>query len=296
MSEQDGTNFFYGAQIALCVGFVCLCFRFVNYFSLSRQMGPLIITILRMMGDVIKFVTILAVLIVAFGVSSSSLMYPNDWRGWRSTVNFLYRSYMLIYGELLLDEHSYDSIFQRKQYERVDSSDTRSAWATYFNPDDDAQCYKVFTKPNDQKFKDENVALQGTYLLTDYENIKRCPQGRGAADIFLGAYTLLTTVLLLNLLIALFTTTYDKANIQADQIWKFQRTELVKEYRDRPRMPPPIILLSYILSGVRMFYEKVKTSCIRLTKGDDNYFSGLGYFFAYKTLQSCFSAIFLTPH
>ena len=120
-------------------------------------------------------------------------------------------------------------------------------------------CYTVFTRPSDQGQTSE------LYEQTDYEAILRCPQGRGFADIFLGIYMLFTNVLLLNLLIALFTTTYDIAMKNADQIWKFQRTGLVKEYRDRPVLPPPLILTHYFMYGIRKVYLFC-CSCFRSKK------------------------------
>lgn len=252
MDHEDGTNLLYVSHIFYSICFIVLCFRFLNYFSLSRTMGPLIITILRMMSDVIKFVLLLMVLIVAFGVTSSALMYPNDWRGWRAIVQAAYRGYFTIYGELLLEEHSYASSVTYKEYSKIPPTDERYAWASHYNEDPDAECYKVYTKPADE---DKTTTL---YEETDYTSIRRCPQGRGASDILLGLYSLITTVLLLNLLIALFTTTYEKSTKQADQIWKFQRTELVKEYRDRPKMPPPIILVSYINSFFRKVWRFLK--------------------------------------
>ena len=64
--------------------------------------------------------------------------------------------------------------------------------------------------------------------------------------------------MLLNLLIALFTTTYSRTIEQSDQIWKFQKTAIVKEFRDRPRLPPPFILLSYVYEICRKIWISVK--------------------------------------
>ena len=269
MSQRDGCDLFFVGQVLYCIGFITLCLRFLNYFSLSRVMGPLIITIARMMVDVMKFVILLVVLMIAFGVSSSSLLYPNDWRGFRAFLNSVYRSYITIYGELLLEEHSYSSMLIYKEYDKLDqTTDPKAAYASHYNEDQDAECYIVYTKPND-KYK---ILSAVDYGETDYDTIIRCPQGRGLVDVFLGFYTLITTILLLNLLIALFTTTYDKSIARADQIWKFQRTELVKEYRDRPRMPPPIILFSYIKSLLSYLLHKT----LKICGGKNKVFNDLG--------------------
>ena len=67
----------------------------------------MILTIMRMFGDMGRFITLLVVMMVGFGVTSSALLYPNSWSGWKVFRNAFYRSYYAIYGELLMDEHSY---------------------------------------------------------------------------------------------------------------------------------------------------------------------------------------------
>lgn len=248
MGKDDGTDFLFTALLFHSVTFVLLCFKFANSLSISRSMGPLIIIIIKMMQDMIRFLLLLVVMIVGFGVTSNALLYPNHWDGWKSMYSAIYRAYYAIYGELQIDEHSYDK-FQAKsvKFELLKVNDTQYNWATHLDEVYlERGCYTVFTKPSDLG---KNL---DTYEQTDYEAILRCPQGRGFVDIFLGIYMLFTNILLLNLLIALFTTTYEIAMRNADQIWKFQRTGLVKEYRDRPTLPPPLILIPYRVIGKKI--------------------------------------------
>ncbi|CAF4236589.1 unnamed protein product, partial [Rotaria sp. Silwood2] len=67
-----------------------------------------------------------------------------------------------------------------------------------------------------------------------------------AASILLAAYMFILTILLVNLLIAMFSNTFDRLHVNTDRIWKFQRYSLVCEYLARPAFPPPFIFFSHL--------------------------------------------------
>ncbi|CAF1500635.1 unnamed protein product [Rotaria sordida] len=67
-----------------------------------------------------------------------------------------------------------------------------------------------------------------------------------AVFILLVAYMALVSILLVNLLIAMFSNTFDRLQNDTDCIWKFQRYSLICEYRSRPSLPPPFILFSHL--------------------------------------------------
>ncbi|CAF1157757.1 unnamed protein product [Rotaria sp. Silwood1] len=67
-----------------------------------------------------------------------------------------------------------------------------------------------------------------------------------AASILLAAYMFILAILLVNLLIAMFSNTFDRLHVNADRIWKFQRYSLVCEYLARPALPPPFIFFSHL--------------------------------------------------
>uniref|UniRef100_A0A8C5JUW3 Transient receptor potential cation channel subfamily M member 2 n=1 Tax=Junco hyemalis TaxID=40217 RepID=A0A8C5JUW3_JUNHY len=84
----------------------------------------------------------------------------------------------------------------------------------------------------------------------------KCPETNGDSNtpifpewltvILLCLYLLFTNILLLNLLIAMFNYTFQQVQEHTDQIWKFQRHDLIQEYHGRPPAPPPLILLSHL--------------------------------------------------
>ncbi|KAG5839080.1 hypothetical protein ANANG_G00201140 [Anguilla anguilla] len=63
--------------------------------------------------------------------------------------------------------------------------------------------------------------------------------------LLLVIYLLVTNVLLLNLLIAMFSYTFQVVQENADIFWKFQRYNLIVEYHGRPALAPPFIIISH---------------------------------------------------
>ncbi|XP_076971474.1 transient receptor potential cation channel subfamily M member 5 [Tamandua tetradactyla] len=64
--------------------------------------------------------------------------------------------------------------------------------------------------------------------------------------VLLVAFLLVTNVLLMNLLIAMFSYTFQVVQGNADVFWKSQRYRLIVEYHGRPALAPPFIVLSHL--------------------------------------------------
>ncbi|CAF0852590.1 unnamed protein product [Rotaria sordida] len=61
--------------------------------------------------------------------------------------------------------------------------------------------------------------------------------------ILLIAYMTVASVLLISLLIAMFSNTFDRLHMDADCIWKFQYYSLVSYYLSRPSLPAPLVII-----------------------------------------------------
>ncbi|CAF0729712.1 unnamed protein product [Adineta ricciae] len=64
--------------------------------------------------------------------------------------------------------------------------------------------------------------------------------------LLLVAYSTIASILLINLLIAMFSNTFEVIHNDADYIWKFQQYALVCYQSRRPLLPPPLIFVSHI--------------------------------------------------
>ena len=68
-------------------------------------------------------------------------------------------------------------------------------------------------------------------------------------------YMLMVNVLLINLLIALFSNTFEKIQANSQKIWKFYRYTYIREYYYRPPLAPPLIIIGHFYSGLRYLYN-----------------------------------------
>jgi hypothetical protein len=99
-------------------------------------------------------------------------------------------------------------------------------------------------------------------LLEEIENCpsddRSCPETSGIVFSFIAlmVYMVLGNVLLINLLIAMFSSTFQDVQENTDQIWKFQRYRLVFEYYDSPILPPPFNIIAYFFSMVQYVMNK----------------------------------------
>ncbi|KAM6159459.1 transient receptor potential cation channel subfamily M member 5 [Rhynchocyon petersi] len=83
--------------------------------------------------------------------------------------------------------------------------------------------------------------------------------------LLLVIFLLVTNVLLLNLLIAMFSFTFQVVQGNADMFWKSQRYGLIVEYHERPSLAPPFILLSHLsLLLKRVFHRRAELQGRRL--------------------------------
>ena len=78
--------------------------------------------------------------------------------------------------------------------------------------------------------------------------------------LFLGLYMLVANVMLVNLLVALFATTYENVQEDADQIWKLKRFDVVMEYLHKDPIPTPIASIYHILKICKYFLYSLMAS------------------------------------
>lgn len=81
------------------------------------------------------------------------------------------------------------------------------------------------------------------------------PTAKWLSPALLAGYMLFTNVLLLNLLIAIFSYTFERVQEDSDKVWKFQRYELIAEYHGRPLIFPPLIFISHVLIFIRWIWR-----------------------------------------
>ncbi|CAH1241485.1 TRPM2 [Branchiostoma lanceolatum] len=212
---------FSAARVLYSLNLMIFFFRLLHIFYINKEMGPKLIMIARMLKDLIFFIFILIIFILAYGVASQAILYPNETRVGTVLQGIFHKSYFQIYGELFLEE-----------------------------------------------IMNDGFTCEADYATAIANNTQRCPSeiGTWLVPVLLGLYMLVTNVLLLNLLIAMFGYTFEKVQENTDKIWKFQRYDLIKEYSDRPPLAPPVILFSHIF----LLFRAITMGCCKKCRPGDS--------------------------
>ncbi|KAJ1071012.1 hypothetical protein K5549_003991 [Capra hircus] len=209
----------YTGRIILSLDFTMFCLRLMHIFTISKTLGPKIIIVKRMMKDVFFFLFLLAVWVVSFGVAKQAILIHNERRVEWIFRGAVYHSYLIIFGQL-------------PTY--IDGVN--------FRPD---QCSPNGTDPYKPKCPEIDQARQEP-VFPEWLTV-----------LLLCLYLLFANILLLNLLIAMFNYTFQQVQERTDQIWKFQRHDLIEEYQSRPPAPPPFILLSHLHLFIKRVVLKI---------------------------------------
>uniref|UniRef100_A0A663EWD8 Transient receptor potential cation channel subfamily M member 5 n=1 Tax=Aquila chrysaetos chrysaetos TaxID=223781 RepID=A0A663EWD8_AQUCH len=92
------------------------------------------------------------------------------------------------------------------------------------------------------------------------ENLPSCPNSYAnwLIILLLVIFLLVTNVLLMNLLIAMFSYTFQVVQGNADIFWKIQRYNLIVEYHGRPALAPPFIIINHITLVLRRIFNKTE--------------------------------------
>ncbi|XP_072290265.1 transient receptor potential cation channel subfamily M member 3 isoform X13 [Eucyclogobius newberryi] len=90
-----------------------------------------------------------------------------------------------------------------------------------------------------------------------------CKTGAWIIPAIMACYLLVANILLVNLLIAVFNNTFFEVKSISNQVWKFQRYQLIMTFHERPVLPPPLIIFSHITMVL-------KHLCCRWRKPDDD--------------------------
>ncbi|NXF99271.1 TRPM5 protein, partial [Sakesphorus luctuosus] len=92
------------------------------------------------------------------------------------------------------------------------------------------------------------------------ENTPSCPNSYAnwLVILLLVIFLLVTNVLLMNLLIAMFSYTFQVVQGNTDIFWKVQRYNLIVEYHGRPALAPPFIIINHISLLLRRLLNRME--------------------------------------
>ncbi|XP_050407123.1 transient receptor potential cation channel subfamily M member 1 isoform X2 [Patella vulgata] len=206
---------FEAARVILCLNLVFFYFRMLHIFFVNKHLGPKIQMISKMVRkDLIPFMAIILVFILAYSLASEAILYPNTELSLKLLYHLPRKAYWHVYGELFLED-----------------------------------------------IEGTSACTNDPALYNDYITL-RCPSevGKYAVPILLGIFMLVMVILLLNLLIAMFSHTFQRIQEQTYPYWCYQRYQLIHEYYFRPVLPPPLIFLAHVVKFFRHCFKNYRGS------------------------------------
>ncbi|KTG31988.1 hypothetical protein cypCar_00011092, partial [Cyprinus carpio] len=225
----------YG-RVIYCVDIIFWYIRVLDIFGVNKYLGPYVMMIGKMMIDMLYFVVIMLVVLMSFGVARQAILHPDEEPTWRLARNIFYMPYWMIYGEVFADSIDRKTRIHSKILFPDSCVDDPSLYAMEINP------------PCGENMYDE-----------DGKKLPPCIPGAWLTPAIMACYLLVANILLVNLLIAVFNNTFFEVKSISNQVWKFQRYQLIMTFHDRPVLPPPLIIFSHI-------YIVLKRLCCRCRK------------------------------
>lgn len=171
------------------------------------------------------FVSIIAMFVSSFGVTTQATMYPGNKLSVQLFRNILNKAYWPIYGEMkLLDEM------------------------------DDCPNDESTTCPETSGIVFSFIALMIYMIVANVLLLNLL--------IAMFRYVPYLSLSLyfnnFNSILSIQSSTFQDVQENTDQIWKFQRYRLVFEYYDSPILPPPMNLIAYVVSFIQFLGQKRK--------------------------------------
>ncbi|XP_071975853.1 transient receptor potential cation channel subfamily M member 8 isoform X2 [Engystomops pustulosus] len=205
----------YTGRVIFCLDYIIFTVRLIHIFTVSRNLGPKIIMLQRMLIDVFFFLFLFAVWVIAFGVARQGILRWNEHRWEWIFRSVIYEPYLAVFGQYIAD---------------VDGTTIDFDHCTINGNESKPLCVEL-----------------------DSDNHPRFPEWITIPLVCI--YMLSTNILLVNLLIAMFGYTVGSVQENNDQVWKFQRYFLIQEYCNRLTIPFPFVIFAYFFMMLRKMFS-----------------------------------------
>nr|XP_034318676.1 transient receptor potential cation channel subfamily M member 2-like [Crassostrea gigas] len=182
--------------------------RFLEVFLIHRKMGPTLIMIKEMLKDLLRFLSIAVFVVLGVGIYYHANLWPDHQTMWSGDWTN-WRIWTIIY-------YPYWQLYGELNLDYLDGS----------KPDyDEGEC---------------------TNITTEWESDtsqQRCPQEDWTVQAVSAAYMLFTNLLLVNLVIAMFSYTFERVQENSEKLWRFERYTVINDYDWRIPSPFNLVLL-----------------------------------------------------
>ncbi|CAF1066034.1 unnamed protein product [Adineta steineri] len=222
-----GTCQILTAKAILGIGLIYYYYRILFiFFPISPKLGPMMIRLRCMiMDDFFTFLQLFVIFMISSGVAITAVLYPHYPLGLELfTKAFVFRGLMALFSS-----------------EMADLKNSHQACAINASRQTESE-YACLRLSHGLAFKYDNPAAYSHYGIS----APKCNQTSWIAWVLLIQYFFLAKRFLTSLLTAMFGLTGARVQSQSEQIWLYNRYEIVMEYAKRPRLPPPFVVISYI--------------------------------------------------
>ncbi|XP_052448984.1 transient receptor potential cation channel subfamily M member 3 isoform X4 [Carassius gibelio] len=247
---QDPPLMSYG-RVIYCVNIIYWYIRLLDIFGVNKYLGPYVMMIGKMMIDMMYFVIIMLVVLMSFGVARQAILNPNEDPSWMLARNIFFMPYWMIYGEVFADQ--IDHVNSRKLHHKV--KDKLWLVENYIRTQGPGR----YSGPSHIAPCGQNITTEEGVIVP----LPPCKTGAWIVPAIMACYLLVANILLVNLLIAVFNNTFFEVKSISNQVWKFQRYQLIMTFHERPVLPPPLIIFSHITMVL-------KHLCCRWRKHDED--------------------------
>ncbi|CAF1271729.1 unnamed protein product [Rotaria sordida] len=263
-----GTCRILTAKAIMGIGLIYYYYRILFvYFPVSSTLGPMMIRLRSMiMNDFFTFLQLFVIFMISSGVAITAVLYPHYPLGLDLfTKAFVFRGLMALFTTDMAD--------LKNPHQSCSINVTSGIDRKY-------ACLRLSHGPS---FKYDRLSTYNRYGISSPE----CNQTSWIAWFLLIQYFFLAKRFLISLLTAMFSLTGARIQSQSEKIWMYNRYEIMIEYTKRPRLPPPLIVISYIgmlisKAGQCMFkwkeyLDKKSTQQARLQLSSHNVGGDSGY-------------------
>jgi hypothetical protein len=177
----DNYDVYLASRIILCIDIIFWFIKILNTYSILKIAGPKLIMINKMLIELISFITIILIIMFAFGVSTQSLMYHNVPLNANLLKNVFSHAFFIIVGEF----QTRSSIMDGNIFWKHRTILKNIIWHFYFL---------------------ENCVPNDNRSVTDRYDPSDCPDlyGANVTLIIYMLYIIFLNMLFLNLLIGVF--------------------------------------------------------------------------------------------
>ncbi|KAJ4923406.1 hypothetical protein JOQ06_000739 [Pogonophryne albipinna] len=234
---QSEPSMGYG-RVIYCVDIIFWYIRVLDIFGVNKYLGPYVMMIGKMMIDMLYFMVLMLVVLVFITDDPHAM------------IDMLY--FVVIMLVVLM------SFGVAKQ--AILHPDEEPTWRLARNI-----FYMPYWMIYGEVFADSIDSPCGDNLYDeDGKKLPPCIPGAGLTPALMACYLLVANILLVNLLIAVFNNTFFEVKSISNQVWKFQRYQLIMTFHDRPILPPPLIVFPHIYIMLR----RLCCRCRRRTDGE----------------------------